>query len=185
MEGAFECVGMDFKEMDKSKFGNRYALVLQDYLTNWPEIYVVPDRRAETVAKCLMDFIYKHGIPDRIICDRAAEFFSEVMEEMARLIGITQLPTSGGHPQADGLVERLNRTLKQMMSKLVSKGGHNWDTLLGPVLFAYRTTPHTSSGESPFYLLYGRDAHVPLSLSFSAPTVRYSIVETEYGASFV
>ena len=63
--GAFECVGMDFKEMDKSKLGNRYALVLQDYLTKWPEIYAVPDRKAETVAKCLMDFIYKHGVPDQ------------------------------------------------------------------------------------------------------------------------
>ena len=133
------------------------------------------------MAKCLMDFIYKHGVPDRIIHDRAAEFFSQVMQENARLIRIIQLPTSGRHPQTDGLVERLNRTLKQMMSKLVSKGRHNWDTLLGPVLFAYRTTPHTSLGESPFYLVYGSDARVPSSLSFSATTVRYPTLETEYG----
>ena len=117
----------------------------------------------------------------QIVNERAAKFFSEVLQETARLIGVTQLPTSGGHPQTDGLVERLNRTLKQMMSKLVPKGGHNWDTLLGPVLFAYRRTPHTSSGESPFYLVYGRDACVPSSLSFSAPTVRYPTLETEYG----
>ena len=65
--------------------------------------------------------------------------------ETARLIGVTQLPTLGGHPQTDGQVERLNRTLKQMMSKL------NWDELLGSVLFTYRTTPHTSTGVSPFY----------------------------------
>ena len=167
--------------MDKSKLGNRYALVLQDYLTKWPEIYSVPDRRAETVAKCLMDFIYKHGVPDRITHDRAAEFFSEVVQETARLIGITQLPTSEEHPQTDDLVERLNHTLKQVMSKLVSKGGCNWDTLLEPVLFAYRTIPHISSSESPFYLVYGRDARVPSSLSFSAPIVTYPTLETEYG----
>jgi len=68
-----------------------------------------------------------------------------------------------------------------MMSKLVSKGGHNWDQLLGPVLFAYRTTPHISSGESPFYLVYGRDARIPSSLSFDAPVVKYHTIETEYG----
>ena len=96
MGGAFECMGMDFKEMDKSKLGNRYALVLQDYLTKWPEIYAVPDQRAETVTKCLMDFIYKHGVPDIIIHDRPAEFFSEVMQETARLVGITQLPNLWG-----------------------------------------------------------------------------------------
>ena len=96
--GPFECVGMDFKEMDKSRARNRYALVLQDYLTNWPEIYAVPDRKAETVEKCLMDFINKHGVPNRVIHDRAAEFFSEVLQETARLIGVIQLPTSAGHP---------------------------------------------------------------------------------------
>ena len=58
--------------MDRSNSGNRYALVLQDYLTKWPEIYAIPDRKAETVAKCLMDFIYKYGVSDRIIHDRAA-----------------------------------------------------------------------------------------------------------------
>ena len=67
--GPFECVGMDFKEMDKSGTGNRYALVLQDYLTKWPKIYAVPDRK-------VMDFIYKHGVPNRVIHDRAAELFS-------------------------------------------------------------------------------------------------------------
>jgi len=165
----------------RSKSGNRYALVLQDYLTKWPEVYAVPDRKADTVVKCLMDFIWKHGTPNRIIHDRAAEFLSEVLQETARLVGVTQLPTSEGHPQMDGLVERLNRTLKQMLTKLVSKGGSDWDTLLGPVLFAYRTTPHTSSGESPFYLVYGRDARIPSSVSFSAPIIKYSTLGTEYG----
>ena len=42
-----------------------------------------------------------------------------------------------------------------MLSKLVSKGGCDWDQLLGPVLFAYRTTPHASTKMSPFYLMYG------------------------------
>ena len=146
-------------------------------MTKWPEVYAVPDRKADTVAKCLMDFIWKHGTPNRIIHDRAAEFLSEVLQETARLVGVTQLPTSEGHPQMDGLVERLNRTLKQMLTKLVSKGGSDWDTLLGPVLFAYRTTPHTSSGESPFYLVYGRDARIPSSVSFSAECQEHSSEE--------
>ena len=104
-------------------YGNRYALVFQDYLNKWPEVYAVANRKAETVAECLLDLIWKHGVPMRIIHDRAAEFLSNVLQETAQLIGIDQLPTSGGHPQTDGLVERFNRTLKQMLQKLVSKGG--------------------------------------------------------------
>ena len=63
-----------------------------------------------------------------------------------------QLPTSGGYPQTDGLVEYFNRTLKQMLAKMVGMKGQE---LLGPVLLPYCTTPHSSTGEAPFYLVYG------------------------------
>ena len=180
VSGPFDCIAMDFKEMDLSRSGNRYALVFQEYLTKWPEVYAVKDRTAPTVARCLVDLICKHGVPTRIIHDRAAEFMSDVLQETARILGITQLPTSGGHPQTDGMVERLNRTLKQMLTKVVSKGGKDWDELLGPILLAYRTAPHTSTGESPFTLLYGRDARVPTSLDFYHPTISMPILETDY-----
>ena len=68
----------------------------------------------------------------------------------------------------DGLVKRMNRTLKHMLAKVVKKGGKAWDDMdmLGPVLFANRTAPQASSGETPFSLVYGRDARVPTSLDF-------------------
>ena len=65
----FECLGMDFKEMDLSNQVNWYALVLQDYLTKWPEVFAVPDRTASTVAKCLCEIIWRHGVPRKIIHD--------------------------------------------------------------------------------------------------------------------
>ena len=67
------------------------------------------------------------------------------------------------------LVERFNRTLKTMLSKLVENKGCNWDRLLAPVLFVYRTTPHSSTEETPFFLLYGKDAKLPLALDFYSP----------------
>ena len=132
----FECVGMDFKEMDTSTDGNRYALVFQDYLTKWPEVFPVKDRSATTVAKCLAELVWRHGVLAKIIHDRAAEFLSDVLQDTAAILGLKQLPTSGGHPQSDGLVERFNRTLKMMLMKLVEKKGKNWDRLLGPISIA-------------------------------------------------
>ena len=178
--GPFECIGMDFKQMDVSHSGNRYALVLQHYLTKWPEVYPVADRAAPIVAKCLADFIWKDGVPMKIIHDRAAEFLSDIVQETATLLGISQLPTSGGHPQTDGQVERMNRTLKQMLSKVVKKKGKDWDELLGPVLFAYRTAPQSSSGETPFSLVYGRDARILTSLDFYQPVSSLPVLETDY-----
>ena len=177
----FECVGMDFKELDVSEDGNRYALVFQDYLTKWPEVFSVPDRTAPTVAKCLAELVWRHGVPAKIIHDRAAEFLSDVLQDTAAILGLKQLPTSGGHPQTDGLVERFNRTLKTMLTKLVEVRGKNWDKLLGPVLLAYRTTPHSSSGETPFFLMYGRDCRLPTGLDFYSPSVQAPTIESDYG----
>ena len=172
---------MDFVEQNLSKQGNRYALVFQDYLSKWPEVYALADRKATTVAKCLTDLVWKHSVPNKIIHDRAAEFLSEVLQDTAELLGINQLPTSGGHPQTDGLFERFNQTLKQMLAKMMTKKGRDWDVLLGPVLLAYRATPHTSTGMSPFYLLYGRNPQLPSDLDFRLPVKRYPTIETEYG----
>ena len=78
-------------------------------------------------------------------------------------MGISQPPTSGGHPQTNGLVECLNRTLKQILSKLVNNKGHNWDKMLGGVLFAYRSTPHQSTGETPFLFAVWLEAKLAYS----------------------
>ena len=137
--------------MDVSSKGNRYALVFQDYLTKWPEVFAIPDRAATTVAQCLAEVIWRHGVPLKIIHDRAAEFLSDVLQDTATILGMTQLPTSGGHPQTDGLVDR---TLKAMLSKVVSKGGKDWDDCLGPALLAYQTAPQASTGQSPFFIVW-------------------------------
>ena len=174
---------MDFKEMDVSEDGNKYALVFQDYLTKWPEVFAVKDRTATTVSKCHAELVWRHGVPAKIIHDRAAEFLSDVLQDTAAILGLKQLPTSGGHPQTDGLVEHFNRTLKMisMLVKLVEKMGKNWDKLLGAVLLAYRTSPHSSTGETPFFLMYGRDCHIPTGMDFYAPVMKHPTLESEYG----
>ena len=185
MGGPFDCVGMDFVELNVTQDGNRYALVFQDYITKWPEVYALSNRKAETVAQCLLDLVWKHGVPNKIIHVRAAEFLLEVLQETAVLLGLDQLPTSGGHPQTDGLVEQFNCTLKQMLAKVVMKKGRDWDKQFGAVLLAYRAAHHSSTGMSPFYLLYGRDPQLPTALDFQVPTSRYPTVETEYGQELV
>ena len=67
---------MDFKELDVSEDSNRYALVFQDCLTKWPEVFPVKDRTAPTVAKCLAELVWRHGVPTKIIHDWAAKLLA-------------------------------------------------------------------------------------------------------------
>ena len=66
-----------------------------------------------------------------------------------------------------------------MSAKLVLKGGCDWDTLFGPV----HTAHHTSTGESPFYLVYDHDVRIPSSVVFIPPVAKCNILQIEYGSS--
>ena len=89
---------------------------------------------------------------------------SKLLKQAYSLLGIKRLRTTPYNPQTDGLTERFNQTLKQMLKKFVSETGTDWDNWLPYVLFAYREVPQASTGYSPFELLYGRDVRGPLSL---------------------
>ena len=60
------------------------------------------------------------------------------------------------HPQTNGLVERFNRTLKEALAKTAANNLDDWDKMIAPVLFAYRTSKQATTGITPFYLVYGR-----------------------------
>ncbi len=66
----------------------------------------------------------------------------------------------------DGMVERFNRTLKSMLRKHAARFGKQWDRFLSGVLYAYRNTPHESTGEKPSYLLFGTDLRSPTEAAF-------------------
>ena len=69
-----------------SSKGNHYALAFQDYLTKWLEVLAVPDRTATTIAHYLTEVIWRHGVPHKIIHDRAAEFLSDVLQDTTSII---------------------------------------------------------------------------------------------------
>ena len=65
-------------------------------------------------------------------------------------------------PKSNGKTENFNRFLKDSISKLFQADMADWDQVLGQILMAYRCCPHTSSGKSPFFLVYNKDPVVPI-----------------------
>ena len=119
---------------------------------------------AESVAEELVKLFARVGIPREILTDQGTNFTSWLLAEVYRLLHVKGLRTSPYHPQTDGLVERFNQTLKEMLRKTASEEGKDWYKLLPYVLFAYREVPQESTGFSPFELVYGREVRGPLDV---------------------
>ena len=77
-------------------------------------------------------------------------------------MNITKINTSSYHPQTDGLTERFNRTLINIISKYVDRNQDDWDNHLQLALYAYRTAVHSSTQFSPFELVFGRLPTLPI-----------------------
>ena len=119
---------------------------------------------AEQVAEELVTLSARVGIPEEILTDQGTNFTSRLLKELYRLLHIRHIRTSPYHPQTDGLVQRFNKTLKTMLRKTAVEEGKDWDRVLSYVLFAYREVPQSSTGFSPFELLYGRALRGPLDV---------------------
>lgn len=161
----FRRIAMDIVgPLVKSARGHEYILVLCDYATRYPEAFPLRTITAPAVLRSLVQFFSRVGIPDEILTDQGTNFTSRLLQLFHKQLGITALRTTPYHPQTDGLVERFNQTLKRMLQKFVSDTGKDWDQWLPFVLFAYREVPQSSTGFSPFELLYGWDVQGPLDL---------------------
>ena len=158
----FYQIGIDFVgPLPQTSQGNRYIIVAVDYLTKWPEAQPVPSATSEETAKFIYEtIICRHGCPQKILSDRGTHFNNKLIEQLMSKFLIKHLLSTPYHPQTNGLVERFNRTLCESLAKL--SGSTDWDLMVAPALFAYRSSKHSTTGMSPFYLLYGRDPRLPM-----------------------
>lgn len=158
---AVDIVGPLTPRTDK---GNRYILTLVDFATRYPEAVPLPGIETEQVAEALLDMFSRVGVPREILSDRGSQFTSDMMKEVCRLMSLKQIMTTPYHPQCNGLCEKFNGTLKQMLKRTCAERPRDWDKYVNPLLFAYREVPQTSLGFSPFELIYGRTVRGPLRI---------------------
>ena len=113
---------------EETDHGNKVVLVICDYFTKWTEAVPLKDHQASTVADALItQFFLRLGFPRIIHSDQAPEFTSELMQELCQLLEIHQSKTCPYRPQSDGLVERFNCTLIDMLSKFCGERCDDWD----------------------------------------------------------
>ena len=159
----------------ESEAGNSYILVAADYFTRWVEAYPIPNQEATTVAKKLTDeLFFRFSPPEQLHSDQGRQFESTVIAEVCKLLGITKSRTTPYHPQGDGLVERFNRTLLAMLATAVQERPFEWEEHLRRLCMAYNTSVHPTTGYTPFYLMFGRQARMPIDILYGTPTPQVS-----------
>ena len=141
--------------------------MVSDYYTKWPEAFALRTQSAENVARVLVDEVFsRSGIPGTLHSDQGRNFESSLIKEVCALLGIRKSWTTAYHPQGDGLVERLKRTLLAFYG-YTSQNTNKTGTRLPAALMAYRTTKQASTQARPFKLMFDRDPRKPTDVTFN------------------
>lgn len=161
--GPMEKVSMDILgPLITSERGNKYVLVMSDEFTKWVEAFAIPNQETSTIVNVFVDqFVCRFGVPLQVHTDQGRNFESALFKQMCDLFHIYKTHTTSFRPQANGHVERFNRTLLNMLSVFCNKNQRSWDTLLPQVMMAYRATEHSTSGFTPNMMVFGRNVILP------------------------
>ncbi|XP_057739875.1 uncharacterized protein LOC130956973 [Arachis stenosperma] len=149
-----------------------YLIVGIDYFTKWIEA----EPLASITAQKSRRFIYKniitrYGIPYSINTDNRTQFTDSTFRSLVASMKIKHQFTSVEHPQANGQGEATNKVILAELKKRLQDAKGAWAEELPQVLWAYRTTPQSAIGETPFRLVYGVEAIIPIEISERSPRV--------------
>ena len=169
----FAKVGIDLiVDLDVSHKGNKNILVAVDHLTGYPIAVPSPNKEASTVVNAFLEkVILEHTAPHIVLSDNGKEFANDTMAQLCDAFNIKHNFTSPYMPQSNGKTENFNKFVKASIRKLC-QDKQGWDQVLSQILMAYRCCPHTSTGESPLFLLYNRDPVLPVH-KLIKPTLPY------------
>ena len=162
----FECIRIDIaRPYPETVRKKSYILVISDYFSKLVEIFPLPNIQTETVADVLFrGWIKRYGCPREIHSDQGRQFESDVFLEICRLLEISKTRTTPLHPRSDGMVERTNRTIQNVLSKYIQENQKDWDLHLDFIVMDYNSCEHDSTGCSLYKVVYGENIVLPFDI---------------------
>ena len=164
----FDRVSMDvIGPLPITKRRNRYIVVAVEFVSR----YVFAVAIKQNTTKAMLDFlmseiIHRHGVFKTLLTDNASTFRSSFFQRFNRLLGSINLFSSPYHSRTNGLVERQNRSIEEILSNYVNNSQKDWDKYLGSTIYCLNTAVHhDSTGYSSYYLLHGRHPYHPLDVA--------------------
>ena len=127
------------------------------------------NQKARTISQKLIDEVFcKFGCPSVITTDQGGQFMGEVFDDLSELMGFDHFPTTEYHQSANGQVERFNQIVKKMFACFATR--HDWDKSLQQLIFAYNNSWHSSTQETPFFIVHGWDPKLPTDVALKIDT---------------
>ena len=144
----------------------------------YAQAYVTRTQTAQTTARTLWDkFIVHYWLPEKILSDQGHNFESHLFADLCKLIGMQKIWTSPYHPQTNGQCERFNSTMINMLGTYPSEKSE-WKNNIGMLVHAYNCTQNSATGFSPYYLMYGRQPHLPMDVALGLAPQNMSALDT-------
>ncbi|KAH0672501.1 hypothetical protein KY284_023588 [Solanum tuberosum] len=173
----FDAWGLDVVgPLPKFSGGHLYILVATDYFSKWAEAVALKEVKKDNVANFIrVNIIYRFGIHRYIITDNGKPFDNKLMNKICDLFGFKQRKSYMYHTATNGLAEAFNKTLCNLLKKVVSKSKQDWHERMEEALWAYRTTYRTPTQATPYSLTFGAEAVLPLERQI--PSLRLAIQE--------
>ncbi|XP_038996868.1 uncharacterized protein LOC120121584, partial [Hibiscus syriacus] len=154
----------------KASNGHRFILVAIDYFTKWVEAASYANVTKGAVCRFLKrEIICRYGTPERIITDNALNLNNDLMKEVCTKLKIKHHNSAPYRPKMNGAVEAANKNIKKIITK-ATETNRDWHEKLPFALLAYRTSVRTSTGATPFSLVYGMEAVLPVEVEI--PSLR-------------
>ena len=176
-----ETIAMDFTQVERSSDGRDTILVITDVFSKWTMAIPVKDQTARTVVKALLDHWFSvFGAPVQIHSDQGRSFEAEVVSLLCDHYGIQKTRTAAYNPRGNGQTERFNRTLHDLLRTLTPEEKKQWPKHLKNLLYWYNATPHATTGISPYALLFGRGAPLPIDVLNKKPSEQLQTSAHEY-----
>ena len=142
-----------------------------DYLKKWVKARATRHNDAQTTTKFLYEEIFtRYGLPIELVSDQGTHFLNDVIATLLEKFLVIHNVSAPYHPQANRQAKSTNRTLCTVITKLITTTKSDWEMLLQSALWAYWVAYKSSTGTTPFNLVYGMNAILPMD--FLIPTMR-------------
>ncbi|GLJ26651.1 hypothetical protein SUGI_0518290 [Cryptomeria japonica] len=157
-----------------SSNGHKFIITTTEYFTKWIEVVPLTQVTNKQITSFILNYIIcRYGVPVSIITDNGLPFKNQDVHELCEKFHIQHRFSTPYYPQGNGQAEASNKNILRILKKTINDVGCDWHVQLNPTLWAYRTSIRTPTGATPYSLVYGAEAILPIEVEI--PSLRVSL----------